>query len=500
MTSVLPGARPVTASALMARDLDAGPHTIHGFARYNPLIPARHRATIAGIALAIENSHRPGGVPIVAVHLIGHADRDLTRERQDPGYAHRISADRARRVARAVKARLRGDLGSRVEFHVAAAGARRPVVANPRTEADRQRNRRVEITLARRRPGPPPRPATLKLRIDLPGASQKPLSIEPGNFPAVPPIMPTVPVKATAFVNGRASTTVPITWQFQVSGTYIRRAPDDQHAASERYSYDMGTAITSSGDTDFIDLGLLRPGLIVGGSLRITAKATAGSSRASAARTLKIVGKNPSLDDLAGMLRALGSQGMCGNDAWALLRVFKQESNHEQFRQNGAPKIGPPAGVGIVQRDPVTAEWRFPRDRRGTPNNFFPKIYWDWQANVVEGISLFRGAKLGAARRALAALQREAARLHRPLPSPCPGIVMRATIRAYNGGTEYRRINGPPGRSLYQVHPRTRADQVHYVNSVLGFTFPSDPIPPAFQGIFSQTWGAPSDLPCPPCP
>ena len=149
----------MTGSALMVRDLDAGPHIVDGFSRYSPLIPARHRAKIAAIAVAIGNSYRPGGTPIVAVQLAGHADRDLARETREPGYAQRISSDRARRVERALKAHLRGDLASRVRFQVVAVGARAPVVATPLTEADRRRNRRVEITLARRRHGPTPGPS-----------------------------------------------------------------------------------------------------------------------------------------------------------------------------------------------------------------------------------------------------------------------------------------------------------------------------------------------------
>jgi phosphatidylserine/phosphatidylglycerophosphate/cardiolipin synthase-like enzyme len=157
--SVMPVTRSMASSALMVRDLDSGPHIIDSFSRYSPLIPARHRAKIAAIAVAIEQSYRPGDIPIVALQLVGHADRDLAREVREPGYAQRISGDRARRVERALKAHLRGDLASRVSFEVAAAGARAPVVANPLTEADRRRNRRVEITLIRRRRRPAPGPS-----------------------------------------------------------------------------------------------------------------------------------------------------------------------------------------------------------------------------------------------------------------------------------------------------------------------------------------------------
>ena len=155
-------------NAPMVPDLSAGPHIIDEFSRYSPAIPSRHRAKIAAIAVAIAQSYRPGGVPIVTVRLVGHADRDLAREISEPGYGVRISGDRARRVERALKTHLGGDLASRVGFEVVAAGAKAPVVANPLKEADRRRNRRVEITLVRRRhpaPGPSVDPVTRWTRL-----------------------------------------------------------------------------------------------------------------------------------------------------------------------------------------------------------------------------------------------------------------------------------------------------------------------------------------------
>jgi len=138
-----------------------GRETITGFTRYSQAIPARERKKVEAIAAAIRASHRPGCRPIVAVRLEGHADRDPAREARQPGFEKRVSAERARRVAAAVRTRLGPRLAKRVRFDIVAAGSTARVVAKPVNEEQRARNRRVEVSFTPspvKQPGPPPPP------------------------------------------------------------------------------------------------------------------------------------------------------------------------------------------------------------------------------------------------------------------------------------------------------------------------------------------------------
>ena len=42
-----------------------------------------------------------------------------------------------------------------------------------------------------------------------------------------------------------------------------------------------------------------------------------------------------------------------------------------------------------------------------TPNNFFPRIFWDWLENVEEGVASFLGTYVGRGRSSLDALRRQ---------------------------------------------------------------------------------------------
>ena len=124
---------------------------VSNFPRYRNSVaslPSGEQAKLRNIAELIKRSFRPGCRAIRTVMLVGHADRDLTRERAEPGFMVRISRERAMMVKQALE-RLIGDqvISSRLAWNVCGAGSNRLVVQNPSTEQGRMRNRRVEIVL-----------------------------------------------------------------------------------------------------------------------------------------------------------------------------------------------------------------------------------------------------------------------------------------------------------------------------------------------------------------
>ena len=130
--------------------------TVSNFPRYRNTVaslPPSERAKLRSIADLIKRSFRPGCHPIRTVTLVGHADRDVARERAEPGFVVRISRERAIAVKQGLE-QLIGNRGisSRVVWNVCGAGSSRLVVQNPSTEQARMRNRRVEIALSSTQP------------------------------------------------------------------------------------------------------------------------------------------------------------------------------------------------------------------------------------------------------------------------------------------------------------------------------------------------------------
>jgi hypothetical protein len=500
--------------------------TISGFSRYSNAIPPQERAKIAKIAQVIVQSHR-SGQPIRTVRLVGHADLDIQR---GASFEKKISGDRALEVQKALiqaidrygrktplppllsYASNNNSLASKITWQIVRAGANQLAIQNPRTEIERMRNRRVDIfaqqrrtpTRRRRRPQPP-RPQLPKpdLQITSPVAKQQ-FFIEPGN-PGSSPFLPTVTVSGQALANGLPVSNAQITWTFTISGNYRVRA--GKSFRLQRYSFILGKVTIPSGQQSAVDLGSLDTSLIVGGNLDVTATFSLPSGRpVSKTVHCQVLGKNPSREDVEKFIRIESqASGPCGDDSWAILRVFCHESNHNlfQFRSNGEILFGPPAGVGIAQRDPETAEWKFPQKLVTQPNNFFPRIFWNWQENVREGIQFFR-KKLRMAQSDLKSLQREANRKGLQLPDFCLGILMRAAIRRYNGGTEYgfRPVSPGSKKAVYFVSPRTPPDRVNYVDQVLGdHGHPQivlDPIPNEARHVTAQNFSH-GDLPCDEC-
>ncbi|QBY55928.1 peptidoglycan-binding protein (plasmid) [Cupriavidus oxalaticus] len=365
---------------------------------------------------------------------------------------------------------------------------------------------------SRRRPSLPVR--GLDLIIDRPRAGEK-LSIHAGNFPATGPSMPAVTVLGRVLANGHPVPDAGISWEFRVSGNYRVRSGVSDHCGSvpscrlQTYAFTLGQIVTSSGKQDFVDLALLTP-LIVGGSLEVKATIRDATGR-TFTRTVRclVAGENPSRAQVEALIRAeVGPGGAlvgaCGDDSWALIRIFCHESGHtlSQFRQDGSVLVGPPAGIGITQRDPEIGEWQFPASRETQANNFFPRIFWNWQENVREGIRAFR-AKQALANGDLRRLQEQAQREGRQLPAFCVGILLRAAIRRYNGGTEYVLGRGRArNQASYEVNPHTPPDRAGYVNQVLGdhghpaIALPA--IPLAATHVLNQHFGA-ADHPCQQC-
>jgi hypothetical protein len=137
--------------AVVAPDL-AGT-TVSGFGRYSSSVrslPAGQQAVIGAVAQRISASYRPYARPVTAICLIGHADSDPGR---GPAFEDKISADRALQIHAALVRAVGYAISGRVTWIRVGAGARLPLVAQPRTEAERARNRRVDIWLLCRTPG-----------------------------------------------------------------------------------------------------------------------------------------------------------------------------------------------------------------------------------------------------------------------------------------------------------------------------------------------------------
>jgi hypothetical protein len=132
----------------MTRCPKARREIVSRFPRYQNAIgslPPPEQQKIRNIARLIRQSFRPGCQPIRTVRLVGHADRDIQR---GPAFEKRISIDRARAVEQALKRGIGSPIiSSRVTWQSSGVGASSLVVPIPRTEAERTRNRRVEILL-----------------------------------------------------------------------------------------------------------------------------------------------------------------------------------------------------------------------------------------------------------------------------------------------------------------------------------------------------------------
>ncbi len=160
-------------SALSAEQLEGAPcpgpvrETVSRFSRYKNSIaalPATERAKLAKIAGLIVTSFR-GGCQRIIVRLVGHADRDLAKERRQPGFLASISRQRALAVRQALE-RLINDrtISSRIDWDVTGVGASSLVVPDPenKPESLRALNRRVEMFVQTGIvPQPPVPPATL---------------------------------------------------------------------------------------------------------------------------------------------------------------------------------------------------------------------------------------------------------------------------------------------------------------------------------------------------
>jgi len=132
------------------------PNIIRGFSRYSDdikLLPNDQQNKLENIAreITISLSGDPRTPPVTQVVIVGHADLDAPRERSEPGFLQLLSQKRALAVSNFLLSR-----GARVErvspppfLLNIGRGARALAVSNPRTEAERKCNRRVEITLLR---------------------------------------------------------------------------------------------------------------------------------------------------------------------------------------------------------------------------------------------------------------------------------------------------------------------------------------------------------------
>ena len=325
----------------------------------------------------------------------------------------------------------------------------------------------------------------IAIEVLSPAAASK-FAIEPGTYPGPAPSMPSIELKARVLVQGNETTVGVVRWELTIIGSYRVRDPSGARGyRMQEFRFAAGTAETKPNEAKTVQLA---PAEIVGGDLEIKATFVGGPGLANITLTkvvtgFKVVGKNAPRAAVEAMIVDKG-----GDLAWLFLRMFCHESAHAlaQFK-NEAVLYGPPSGVGIVQRDPTADEWTWPANRITTPNNLFPRIFWDWRKNLMEGISTFQSDYMNRGRRDLARLRKNNPRL----PEAPIGVLIRASIRRYNGGIEFK-SNG----TQYVVDPQTPAARVGYVDEVLGDNHGSQaashPIP---ADATARIWPAPVPVP-----
>jgi hypothetical protein len=127
---------------------------LFGYPVHHDRVPSREAEKLRNLADRIVNSYDTNA-PIVAVTIVGHADRELSVQ----GEAARKKSERNHSEARAAEAtdllirfikglRPRAQTAlDRTMFNRSGVGATQLVVAHPTNELDRRKNRRVEIFL-----------------------------------------------------------------------------------------------------------------------------------------------------------------------------------------------------------------------------------------------------------------------------------------------------------------------------------------------------------------
>lgn len=127
--------------------------TVSQFSRYNNSVaslPPADKAKLGRIAGLIATGLQ-GGCPRISVRLVGYADRDLQKERQQPGFLMKISGDRANAVKTGLEQLINDPaLSSRIDWSLSGAGA--SVLVAP---AGSPLNRRVQIFVESRIAPPP---------------------------------------------------------------------------------------------------------------------------------------------------------------------------------------------------------------------------------------------------------------------------------------------------------------------------------------------------------
>ena len=299
------------------------------------------------------------------------------------------------------------------------------------------------------------------------------LVIDPGAHPGKDPAMPSIKLKASAKLSGKRMNEGTFRWQMMISGTYKTRM------GTKEYSLLAGSPRTKPDqEVEF----KLAPPSVAGGELTI--KVTfdhpqLGSAQVQTIKGIKVRGKDPSKAHIQALIKEI-EPGL----GWLLFPIIEQESGYRQFKSPDEVLVGPPAGIGITQRDPTAPEWGTGKLDPSEPNIFFPRIYWDWKENVRAGMKLFE-EKERAARRYLDNLQTK-----NGLPPYTKGMLARETLRRYNGGAEFGAVNGK-----WKVSPRTRdkegnwvplpADRRGYVDEVLHRIDPSD-IPAGYADVMKK--------------
>ncbi|WP_042876357.1 D-alanyl-D-alanine carboxypeptidase family protein [Cupriavidus necator] len=134
--------------------------TVGGFGRYRSdvasLAPSE-RAKIVALAKYVLWSFGPGRTAVRSIELVGHADRDVARgsefeKKMSRNRALQMRAVLADTIDRQSAAHQPAEppwppFSARLAWSIVPQGARQLLVANPRTERERARNRRVDIAL-----------------------------------------------------------------------------------------------------------------------------------------------------------------------------------------------------------------------------------------------------------------------------------------------------------------------------------------------------------------